>query len=112
MSWEVTFFKVRSVTGGAAALYANGQMQVPVIVSFKALDTTRDMFHMFIYAYASVLLTWREQDGTEYATELVAGVVGIQASLSLQTREAAAAAADARPDMIQPAPGWWVYEKK
>ncbi|OOF91476.1 hypothetical protein ASPCADRAFT_409084 [Aspergillus carbonarius ITEM 5010] len=56
MSWEVTSFTVQSVTGGAETLYANGQMQIPAIVSIKAIDTT---------TYASYKLTQVELESIQ-----------------------------------------------
>ncbi|GJP88467.1 CFEM domain family protein [Aspergillus niger] len=61
-------------------------------------------------AFASVPMKVND-NGTEYETELVAGVVGIHASCGRQTM-AAVGDTDARHDMIQPASGWWMYEKE
>ena len=38
--WEVTYFKVETITSGGESdsLYANGRMQVPVVVSIKAIE--------------------------------------------------------------------------
>ncbi|KAI2999539.1 hypothetical protein CBS147346_7550 [Aspergillus niger] len=61
-------------------------------------------------AFASVPMKVND-NGTEYETELVAGVVGIQASCGGQPA-AAIGDADVQQDMIQPASGWWIYEKE
>ncbi|XRM43809.1 hypothetical protein ABZX51_006964 [Aspergillus tubingensis] len=61
-------------------------------------------------AFASVPMKVND-NGTEYETELVAGVIGIQASGGKQTT-AAIGDAEAQQDTIQPASGWWIYEKE
>lgn len=61
-------------------------------------------------AFASVPMKV-DDNGTEYETELVAGVIGIQASYGKQTT-AAIGDAEAQQDTIQPASGWWIYEKE
>ncbi|GLB12572.1 hypothetical protein AtubIFM57258_010256 [Aspergillus tubingensis] len=61
-------------------------------------------------AFASVPMKV-DDNGTEYETELVAGVIGIQASCGKQTT-AAIGDAEAQQDTIQPASGWWIYEKE
>ncbi|RAH59395.1 hypothetical protein BO85DRAFT_448294 [Aspergillus piperis CBS 112811] len=54
-------------------------------------------------AFASVPMKVND-NGTEYETELVAGVIGIHASC--------VGDAGGQQDMIQPASGWWIYEKE
>jgi hypothetical protein len=100
--WEVTYFKVETTTsdGKSDSLYANGRMQVPVIVSIKAIekgttkrftlqDTDLSKIELIDYDDTTITLSdgwsYTDQRSDLFANSLSASAATVNAAIGAET---------------------------